>query len=121
MRWSSQPPSSPTPEIFTGQEGISFIYTYVYIYICMYLLDCWVLLIAACGIKPRSPALGAWSLSHWTTREVSGRHLFYIVMKNLPATVGDARYVGLIPGLRRSPGEGNGNALQYSCLGNPMD
>ena len=29
--------------------------------------------------------------------------------------------VGLIPGLRRSPGGGNGNLLQYSCLGNPMD
>jgi len=28
---------------------------------------------------------------------------------------------GLIPGLGRSPGEGNGNLLQYSCLGNPMD
>ena len=29
--------------------------------------------------------------------------------------------VGSIPGLKRSPGEGNGNPLQYSCLGNPMD
>ena len=29
--------------------------------------------------------------------------------------------LGLIPGLRRSPGEGNGNPLQYSCLENPMD
>ena len=28
---------------------------------------------------------------------------------------------GSIPGLRKSPGEGNGNLLQYSCLGNPMD
>ena len=28
---------------------------------------------------------------------------------------------GLIPGLRRSPGEGNGNPLRYSCLGNPID
>ena len=28
---------------------------------------------------------------------------------------------GLIPGLERSPGEGNGNPLQYSCLENPMD
>ena len=28
---------------------------------------------------------------------------------------------GLIPGFGRSPGEGNGNTLQYSCLGNPMD
>ena len=40
------------------------------------------------------------------------------VVKNLPAIAGDA---GLIPGLGRSPGEGNGNQLQYSCLENPMD
>ena len=38
--------------------------------------------------------------------------------KNLPANAGD---VGLIPGSGRSPGEGSGNPLQYSCLGNPMD
>ena len=38
-------------------------------------------------------------------------------VKNLPANTGD---MGLIPGLGRSPGEGNGNPLQY-CLGNPMD
>ena len=43
-----------------------------------------------------------------------------IVAKNLPANAGDARNVGSIPGLGRSPGEGNGNPLQYSCLGNPM-
>ena len=40
------------------------------------------------------------------------------MVKNLPA---NARDVGLIPELERSPGEGNGNPLQYSCLGNPMD
>ena len=40
------------------------------------------------------------------------------VVKNLPANAGDT---GLIPGSRRSPGEGNGNPLQYTCLGNPMD
>ena len=33
----------------------------------------------------------------------------------------NARYPGLIPGLERSPGEGNGNPLQYSCLENLMD
>ena len=33
----------------------------------------------------------------------------------------NARDASLIPGLGRSPGEGNGNPLQYSCLGNPMD
>ena len=38
-----------------------------------------------------------------------------LVLKNLPANIGDARDTGLIPGLRRFPGEGNGNSLQYSC------
>ena len=40
------------------------------------------------------------------------------MVKNLPANAGDA---SLIPGSGRSPGEGNGNPLQYSCLVNPMD
>ena len=40
------------------------------------------------------------------------------LVKNLPADAGDARNVGLIPGLGRSPGEGNGHPLQYSCLEN---
>ena len=40
------------------------------------------------------------------------------MIKNPPANSGDA---GLIPGWGRSPGEGNGNPLQYPCLGNPMD
>ena len=41
--------------------------------------------------------------------------------KSPPASAGDARDVGSIPGLGRSPGEGNGNPLQYTCLGDPMD
>ena len=43
------------------------------------------------------------------------------MVKNLPANAGDARGAGSIPGLGRSPGEGNGNPLQFSCLENPMD
>ena len=43
------------------------------------------------------------------------------MVKNPPANAGDARDMGLIGGSRRSPGEGNGNPLQYSCLENPMD
>ena len=39
------------------------------------------------------------------------------VVKNPPTKAGD---MGLIPGSGRSPGEGNDNPLQYSCLGNPM-
>ena len=43
------------------------------------------------------------------------------MVKNPPANAGDARDAGSIPGSGRPPGEGNDNALQYSCLGNPMD
>ena len=44
------------------------------------------------------------------------------MVKNPPANTGDTRDTGLIPGSGRSPGEGNGNPLQYSCLGkNFMD
>ena len=46
---------------------------------------------------------------------------FGSVVKNPPANAGDAGDMGLIPGLGRSPGEGNGNPLQYSCWENPMD
>ena len=43
------------------------------------------------------------------------------VVKNLPARAEDAGDVGLIPGLGRAPGEGNGYPLQYSCLEKTMD
>ena len=43
------------------------------------------------------------------------------MIKNLPVNAGDVREVGSIPGLGRSPGGGNDNLLQYSCLENPMD
>ena len=43
------------------------------------------------------------------------------LVKTLQETTCNAGDQDLIPGLGRSPGEGNGNPLQYSCLGNPMD
>ena len=43
------------------------------------------------------------------------------VVKNPPANAGDARDEGSVPESGRSPGEGNGNPLQYSCLENPME
>ena len=43
-----------------------------------------------------------------------------LVVKNLPASAGDARDVGSIPELGRSPGVGNGTLFQYSCLENSM-
>ena len=44
-----------------------------------------------------------------------------LVVKNRPANAGNVNDVGSVPGLGRSPEEGNGNPLQYSCLENPMD
>ena len=44
-----------------------------------------------------------------------------LVVKNLAANAGDVRDAGTIPESGRSPGEGNGIPLQYSCLENPMD
>ena len=43
-----------------------------------------------------------------------------LVVKNLPTNAGNTRDA-LIPGSGRSPGGGNDNPFQYSCLGNPMD
>ena len=44
-----------------------------------------------------------------------------LMVKNLPASAGDTGKLSWIHGSGRSPGEGNGNLLQYSCLGNSMD
>ena len=43
------------------------------------------------------------------------------MVKNPPANAGDARGMGLIPELQRSPGGEHGNPLQYPCLENPVD
>ena len=60
-------------------------------------------------------------LSNWTELSLCSVLSRCTVVKNLPAKAGDARDTGLIPGLGRSPGEGNGNPLQYSFLENSME
>ena len=70
-------------------------------------------------------AVGVARSSSWLYFEKSEKALpggnVALVVKNPPADAGDVRDTGSIPGLGRSPGEGNGNPLQYSCLGNPVD
>jgi len=46
---------------------------------------------------------------------------WWLSSKDSAHNAGDRGDVGLIPGSERSPGEGHGNLLQYSCLENPMD
>ena len=43
------------------------------------------------------------------------------MVKNLPVNSGDTSHIALIPGSGKSPGEGHGNPLQYSCPDNSMD
>ena len=63
-----------------------------------------------------------WGGTHIYAVSVSlGASQVALVVKNLPASAGEVRDVGLIPGLGRSPGEGNANSLQYSRLENSMD
>ena len=59
----------------------------------------------------------------YTSSKNKARGLFWWLNgKNLPANAGDSGDThDAIPGWGRSPGEGNGNPLQYSCLGNPTD
>ena len=71
------------------------------------------------------PLLGLlwmWLLMHVNFLHTSIAQMIHFpggfVAKNSPDNAGD---MGLIPGSGRSPGEGNGKPLQYSCLGNPMD
>ena len=51
----------------------------------------------------------------------SGASQVVLVVKNPSVKAGDRKDMDLIPRWVRSPGGGNGNPLQYSCLGNPMD
>ena len=55
------------------------------------------------------------------TRCLNGGFLGDSVVKNQPASAGDSRDMGSVPGSGRSPGVGDGNPFQYSCLENPMD
>ena len=64
------------------------------------------------------------SLNYLAKKNKLGRLMAFqmaIMVKNPPANAGDVRYMGLISVSGRSPGEENGNPLQYSCLENLMD
>ena len=56
-----------------------------------------------------------------TAHDHDGASQVVLAVKKPPANAGDVRDVGLIPGLGRSPGEGNGYPLLCSCLENPMN
>ena len=127
-----------------SQKGKDIFFFKIFIWLQQVLVAaCNIFSCGACEIQfpnqgwKQDPALGAWSLSHWTVRDVPIRtHCMqcYTTSTQYSSSIqkefsgsdskestcnrGDS---GLIPELGRSPGEGNGNPLQYSCLENPMD
>ena len=66
-------------------------------------------------------SLGSFTIRDSFTRMQLGASQVAEVVKNPPASAGGIRDVSWIPGSGRSPGGGNGNPLQYSYLGNPLD
>ena len=58
---------------------------------------------------------------HLKSNQLIGTSQVAPVVKKPPANAGDTRDVSSSPGPGRSPGEGHGNPLQYSCLENHMD
>ena len=79
------------------------------------------------AIKPKSPN---WEILYHLSHQGSLLYSYLskpwasqvaLVVKNLPASAGDIRGAGSIPGWERCPGEGHGNSLQYSCLKNPKN
>ena len=70
------------------------------------------------GIEPGSPSLAGRFL---TTRSLGNPEGDFLGGPDGKASAYDVGDLGSIPGSGRSPGEGKGNPLQYSCLENPMD
>ena len=71
-------------------------------------------------IRSIKKPLGWTNLVLLDNQHVQRASLVVLVVKSLPANAEDTGDAGSIPGSGRSPGGGHGNALQYSCLENPM-
>ena len=77
----------------------------------------WAAIYGVAQSRTRLKRLSSSSSSSSSSKDVTGDFPGGAVVKNLPTNARDTRDVGSIPGSGRSPGEGNGNPLQYSCLG----
>ena len=108
----------------------AFLYNIKRIFFWLHHMACGIL-VPQPRIRPMPPAVKAQSLNHWTGRKIWGFLFFvlqaYTVSLGFPCgpagreSTCDAGDLGLIPGLGRSPGEGNGYLLQDSGLENSVD
>ena len=96
----------------------SIFFCSVCVYVCLFrYLYTWLLWALVVGSLIFAEARGIFFFSC----SLSGASQVVLVVKNPPASAGEIRDEGSIPGSGRSPGGGHGNPLQYSCLENPMD
>ena len=98
----------------------NYILSFLLYYITLVIIEAFVSTAVLCGIVCTIALLACpQSFNRYISiqREFPGGS----VVKNPPSNAGDAGVSGSMSGLGRSPGEGNENPLQYSCLGNPMD
>ena len=96
----------------TGKGQFSFQFQYFHIIIYIYNYKC--IIIIDCNYNNTHNIIYNIYI-HIYASQVT------VVVKNPPANVGDLRDMSSVPGLGRSPGEGYGNPVQYSCLENPID
>ena len=84
-------------------------------------LLCWVTRLTSCSLLLSLTYLHTHTHTHTNTHSHHLKTINLSNFKNLPANAGDARDRGSVPASGISPAWGNGNPLQHSCLGNPMD
>ena len=77
--------------------------------------------IFVCGVRKCSSFILLQVVDQFSQHHLLKRLSFLHCGSEVKASAYNAGILGSIPGLGRSPGEGNGNPLQYPCLGNPMD
>ena len=107
--------------VLWGEGCLYFTSIYLSIYLSVCLSVCLSIYLSVClSIYLSLYHLSLYHLSVYTLSDLWG-FPGRAVVKNPPANAGDARDAGLVCVSRSSPGEGTGNPLQQSCLGNPVD
>ena len=102
-------------------KSLSYVNTYIHVYAHIHTYNFFKKFQTFGGFSKCFPLYNSWVRFNFTICRynfIVGLSLWWLSGKESACNAGD---VGLIPGWGRSPGQGSGNPLQYSCLGNPVD
>ena len=98
-------------------KRLSFLHCIFCLFCCRLIKDAWVFILGLCNVFVIVPV--PWCLDYCSFVLMTGLSQ-WLSGKEFVCNAEDAGDSGLIPGLERSPEEGNGNPFHYSCLGTPM-